>query len=74
MVLTNSKVPTTEKVEEMAKKFGIPMTPELMQLGSNEAISNALVETAASKHSQAAKGAACQSYLLWASSLPMGRQ
>ena len=31
---------------EMAKKLGIPMTPELMQLGNNEAISNALVEIA----------------------------
>lgn len=30
----------------MAQKLGIPMTPELMQLGSNEAISNALVEIA----------------------------
>ena len=30
----------------MAKKLGIPMTPELMQLGNNEAISNALVEIA----------------------------
>jgi hypothetical protein len=30
----------------MAEKLGIPMTPELMQLGNNEAISNALVEIA----------------------------
>lgn len=30
----------------MAQKLGIPMTPELMQLGTNEAISNALVEIA----------------------------
>jgi hypothetical protein len=30
----------------MAQKLGIPMTPELMQLGNNEAISNALVEIA----------------------------
>jgi hypothetical protein len=38
--------PNTDKVEAMAKKLGIPMTPELMQLGNNEAISNALVEIA----------------------------
>ena len=38
--------PKEDKVAEMAKKLGIPMTPELMQLGSNEAISNALVEIA----------------------------
>ena len=30
----------------MAQKLGIPMTDEMMQLGSNEAISNALVEIA----------------------------
>ena len=30
----------------MASKLGIEFTPELMQLGSNEAISNALVEIA----------------------------
>lgn len=35
-----------EKVNGMAQRLGIPMTPELMQLGSNEAISNALVEIA----------------------------
>ena len=35
-----------DKVSGMAQKLGIPMTPELMQLGSNEAISNALVEIA----------------------------
>ena len=38
--------PNLDKVTEMAKKLGIPMTPELMQLGNNEAISNALVEIA----------------------------
>ena len=38
--------PKEDKVKEMAQKLGIPMTPELMQLGSNEAISNALVEIA----------------------------
>ena len=35
-----------DKVSGMAQKLGIPMTPELMQLGTNEAISNALVEIA----------------------------
>lgn len=38
--------PKMDKVEGMAQKLGIPMTPELMQLGTNEAISNALVEIA----------------------------
>ena len=41
-----SAKPQEEKVTEMAAKLGIPMTPELMQLGTNEAISNALVEIA----------------------------
>ena len=41
-----SAKPNVEKVTNMAQKLGIPMTPELMQLGSNEAISNALVEIA----------------------------
>lgn len=41
-----SAKPALEKVTSMAQKLGIPMTPELMQLGSNEAISNALVEIA----------------------------
>ena len=30
----------------MAEKLGIPMTDDSMQLGTNEAISNALVEIA----------------------------
>ena len=30
----------------MAEKLGIPMTDEIMQLGTNQAISNALVEIA----------------------------
>ena len=30
----------------MAQKLGIPMTPEIMSLGTNEAISSALVEIA----------------------------
>ena len=41
-----SAKPKLDKVTEMAKQLGIPMTPDLMQLGSNEAISNALVEIA----------------------------
>ena len=41
-----SAKPNLDKVTAMAQKLGIPMTPELMQLGSNEAISNALVEIA----------------------------
>ena len=38
--------PNVDKVSGMAQKLGIPMTPEIMQLGNNEAISNALVEIA----------------------------
>jgi len=30
----------------MAKKLNVPMTPELLSLGSNEAISNALIDKA----------------------------
>lgn len=41
-----SAKPNVDKVTQMAQNLGIPMTPELMQLGSNEAISNALVEIA----------------------------
>ena len=41
-----SAKPNLDKVTAMAQKLGIPMTPELMQLGTNEAISNALVEIA----------------------------
>lgn len=46
MTTAFSAQPVEQKVTEMAKQLGIPMTPELMQLGSNEAISNALVEIA----------------------------
>jgi len=35
-----------EKVKEMAHKLGIPFTPELLALGSNAAISDALIEKA----------------------------
>ena len=38
--------PKQDKVKEMARKLDIEFTPELMKLGSNEAISNALVEIA----------------------------
>jgi len=38
--------PKLDKVKDMAKKLDIEFTPELMQLGSNEKISNALVEIA----------------------------
>jgi hypothetical protein len=41
--------PSEEKVKDMAKKLGVEFTPDLMQLGSNEAISNALVEIAVSQ-------------------------
>ena len=41
-----SAKPNLDKVKDMAQKLGIPMTPDLMNLGSNEAISNALVEIA----------------------------
>jgi hypothetical protein len=41
-----SSKPNLDKVTGMAQKLGIPMTPELMNLGTNEAISNALVEIA----------------------------
>ena len=35
-----------EKVREMAQKLGIPFTDDLMNLGSNSAISDALIEKA----------------------------
>ena len=35
-----------EKVKEMAQKLGIPFTQDLMDLGSNSAISDALIEKA----------------------------
>merc|ERR1711865_633803 len=41
-----SSKPNIDKVSGMAQKLGIPMTPDIMQLGTNEAISNALVEIA----------------------------
>ena len=38
--------PKEGKIKELAAKLGVEFTPELMQLGTNEAISNALVEIA----------------------------
>jgi hypothetical protein len=35
-----------EKVKEMAQKLGVPFTKDLMALGSNSAISDALIEKA----------------------------
>ena len=35
-----------EKVKEMAVKLGVPFTNDLMALGSNSAISDALIEKA----------------------------
>lgn len=37
-----------EKVKEMAHKLGIPFTADLVALGTNAAISNALIEKAVS--------------------------
>ena len=41
-----SPKPQADKIKELAQKLDIEMTPELLSLGSNEAISNALVEIA----------------------------
>lgn len=38
--------PNFEKIKDMAKNLGVEVTPDIMQLGTNEAISNALVEIA----------------------------
>ena len=38
--------PKEDKIKDMARKLDIEWSPELMKLGSNEAISNALVEIA----------------------------
>ena len=35
-----------DKVKEMAQKLGVPFTGDLMALGSNSAISDALIEKA----------------------------
>ena len=38
--------PKDQKVKETAQKLGIEMTPDIMSLGSDEAISNKLIELA----------------------------
>ena len=38
--------PKEEKIRELAQKMGVEFQPELMKLGTNEAITNALVEIA----------------------------
>lgn len=38
--------PNFDKIRELAQKLGVEVTPEIMQLGDNTAISNALVEIA----------------------------
>ena len=38
--------PDEAKITQLAEQLGIPMTPEIMQMGDNEAISGALVEIA----------------------------
>lgn len=41
-----SQETSKEKVREIAEKLGIPFTNELLSLGSNAAISDALIEQA----------------------------
>jgi len=44
---TDSEIKASkDKVKEMAQKLGIPFTNDLMALGSNSAISDALIEKA----------------------------
>ena len=38
--------PKEDKIKELAQKLGIEFDPAIMQLGSNEAITNAYVEIA----------------------------
>ena len=38
--------PNFDKIKDLAQKLGVEVTPEIMQLGDNTAISNALVEIA----------------------------
>lgn len=38
--------PKEDKIKELAQKLGIDFDPAIMQLGSNEAITNAYVEIA----------------------------
>jgi hypothetical protein len=41
-----SSKPNFDKIKDMAKSLDVEVTPEIMKLGTNEAISNALVEIA----------------------------
>ena len=41
-----SSKPNFDKIKDMANNLGVEVTPDIMQLGDNEAISNALVEIA----------------------------
>ena len=43
---TMASKPKVEKIKEMAQKLGVDWNPDFMKLGTNEAISNALVEIA----------------------------
>ena len=38
--------PNYDKINEMAKNLGVEVTPDIMNLGTNEAISDALVQMA----------------------------
>ena len=40
--------PNFDKIKELAANLGVEVTEDIMQLGTNEAISNALVEIAVS--------------------------
>ena len=44
--LAQTAVIAQDKVKEMASKLRIPLTPDLLQLGSNEKISSALIDKA----------------------------
>lgn len=55
-----------EKVKEMAHKLGIPFTADLVALGTNAAISNALIEKAVAAGKTEAEIDAAMS-TLWAS-------
>ena len=55
-----------EKVKEMAHKLGIPFTNDLINLGSNSAISDALIEKAvAAGKSEAQINAAMATLWAW---------
>lgn len=41
--------PNFDKIKDLGNKLGVEVTPEIMQLGDNNAISNALVEIAVSQ-------------------------